>query len=360
MERHACPKCGSKAEWDPGKAELVCPYCGTSFPREGPPPMPGGIVEHDLDQTLRDLGSLAKQVDTATRRVQCSRCHAVLLRQGGTVAQHCDFCGSPELLDYQDIHAVISPESLLPAVISQEQAYHALKGFLAGRWFAPSDLKRRNMIDDIRRVYLPYWTFDAHAECPWEAQSGDYYYVTVTDKDSEGRTVTRQERRIRWYPSAGHVSDNFDDVLISASRGIDGKVLGSIEPFPTSNLVPYDTRYVSGWQVEQYQVPLADAARQGFQIMDAELTQLCGSQVPGDTYQNLRIFPEYSDKTFKHVLAPVWLLTYRYRDKVWQGAVNAVTGQAYARFPLSPWKILIVVVLSVIALLILFRLISQH
>jgi len=353
LERHVCPECGGKAEWDPGKKELVCPFCGTHFPREGPPPMPGAIVEHDLDEAVGRLGDKAANIDTATRRVQCNNCHAVLVRSAETVAQHCDFCGSPELLDYQDIHSPILPESLLPAAISKETAYHALKAFLAARWFAPNDLKRRNLIDRIHRVYLPYWTFDSSAECPWTAESGTYYYVTVQGRDSEGRTVTRQERRVKWRPASGHVSTWFDDIVISGSRGLDTELLQHLEPFPTKDLVPYETRYVSGWQVEHYQVPLLDAARLGFGTMEGFLREMCGREVPGDTYRNLQIYPEFSNKTFKHILVPIWLLAYQYRGKTWQGAVNAVTGTAHARFPLSAWKIVFVtlLVIAVIALI---------
>ena len=358
LERHVCPECGGKAEWDPAKKELVCPFCGTHFPREGPPPMPGAVIEHDLDETLSRLGDKATNVDTSTRRVQCNNCHAVLVRSAETVAQHCDFCGSPELLDYQDIHSPILPESLLPGAISKEQAYHSLKAFLAERWFAPNDLKKRNLIDRINRVYLPYWTFDSSAECPWTAESGTYYYVTVQSRDSEGRTVTRQERRTKWRPASGHVSTWFDDIVISGSRGLDTDLLCKLEPFPTKDLVPYETRYVSGWQVEHYQIPLLDAARLGFGTMEGMLREMCGREVPGDTYRNLQIYPEFSNKTFKHILVPIWLLAYQYRGKTWQGAVNAVTGTAHARFPLSAWKIVFVALL-VIAVIVLIAFLAN-
>lgn len=352
LDRHVCPECGGKGEWDPAKKQLICPYCGTTFERVGPPPDPGAVVEHDLDLALAELGQDASKVDTTSRRVQCNHCHAVLVRSAETVAQHCDFCGSPELLDYNDLSAPIRPESVLPAAISKEQAYHALKRYLASKWFAPGDLKRRNLIDRIHRVYLPYWTFDAAAECPWTAESGTYYYVTVTSRDSEGRTITRQERRTRWSPASGHVSTFFDDVVISGSKGLDGELLQKIEPFPTRNLVPYETMYVSGWQVEQYQVPLAEAARRGFGAMHGMLESMCAKQIPGDTYRGLRIDPEYSGKTFKHLLAPVWLLAYQYRGKTWQGVVNGVTGTTSARFPISPWKVALVVMIVLAIILI--------
>lgn len=351
LSRHVCPECGGKGEWDPGKKQLVCPYCGNVFERIGPPPLLGSVVEHDLDQAIAELGVQASTVDTATRHVQCNNCHAVLVRTADTVAQHCDFCGSPELLDYAEINSPIRPESLLPAQISKEQAYHSLKDYLASKWFAPSDLKQRNMIDRMNRIYLPYWTFDSNAECPWTAESGHYYYETVSERDSEGNTVTRQERRTRWSSASGHVSTFFDDIIISGSRGLDGELLTKIEPFPTKDLIPYETMYVSGWQVEHYQVPLVEAAHSGFGTMQGHLQEMCGHEVPGDTYRNLQIYPEFSDKTFKHILAPVWLLAYQYRGKTWQGVVNGVTGITAAKFPISPWKVALVVVLVLLALL---------
>ncbi|MDB6076259.1 MAG: hypothetical protein JWO82_6 [Akkermansiaceae bacterium] len=355
LERHVCPECGGKGEWDPGKKELVCPYCGNRFERVGPPPPSTAIEEHDLDEMLAKLGIKGSTVDTGTRRVQCTNCHAVLVRSAETMAQHCDFCGSPELLDYTEVGSPIQPESVLPAGISKETAYHSLKDFLSARWFAPNDLKKRNMIDRINRVYLPYWTFDSNAECQWSADSGEYYYVDVDDTDAQGRRTTRREQRIRWTPVSGHVSTWFDDILVSGSQGLDVELLKKIEPFPTKDLVPYDTRYVSGWQVEHYQVPLLQAAQMGFGTMEALLREMCGREVPGDTYRNLRIDPEYSNKTFKHILAPIWLLAYQYRNKTWQGAVNAVTGNTHARFPLSPWKIAMVTVLSLIVLFVILH-----
>lgn len=347
LERHVCPECGGKGEWDPGKRKLVCPYCGTEFDRVAPPPLPD-ITEHDLDAMIVQLGDKAHTLDNTVRRVQCTHCHAVLSRDAENVASSCDFCGSPELLAYEDIEAPISPESLLPASKTKEEAYHALKTFLASKWFAPNDLKRRNLVDRIHGVYLPYWTFDSAAECPWKADSGTYYYVTRTRRGSDGKTQTYRERKTRWRPASGHVSTWFDDVTISGSRGIDPDILQRLEPYPLKDLVPYETRYVSGWDVEHYQVPLLQAARTGFGKMEGMLREMCAREIPGDTYRNLRIHPQYSRKTFKHILTPIWLIAYQYKGKTYQGAMNAVTGTTYAHFPKSAWKIAIVALLIVI------------
>ncbi|GAA5481222.1 zinc ribbon domain-containing protein [Haloferula sargassicola] len=359
LERHVCPECGGKGEWDPAKRKLVCPYCGTVFDRVAPPPPPGSIEEHDLDAMLAQLGDKASSVRTTERKVQCTHCHAVLTRDASNVGKSCDFCGSPEMLDYEEIEAPVRPESLLPAIVSKEQAYHHLKHFLGSKWFAPGDLKRRNLVDRIHGIYLPYWTFDSAAECPWTADSGTYYYVTRTRRGPDGKTQTYQERKVRWRPASGHVSTWFDDILVAGSQGVDPTILSKLEPFPTKDLIPYETRYVSGWDVEQYQIPLLQAARTGFGVMEGMLREMCAREVPGDTYRNLRIQPDYSDKTFKHILCPIWILAYQYRGKTYHGAANAVTGQTYAKFPISPWKVALVVLLVLLAIGI-FLLLAQR
>ena len=358
LDRHACPECGGKAEWNPGKEVLCCPYCGTEFCIDGPPPLPNAVEERDLLEELGRLDEESGQWVKAERQVQCRNCRAVVTRSTETVSQRCDFCGSPEMLDYDDIGSVIKPWGVLPGKISKEEAYHRVKDFLGKRWFAPTDLKRRNMLDQFNRVYLPYWTFDADAACPWTADSGTYYYKTESYRDSQGRRRTRRVRHTRWRPASGQIGTSFDDVSVKGSRGVTDALLTKIEPFPTTEVVPYETRYVSGWQVEHYQVALPDAAKQSRGRMNDMLRSLCARDVPGDTFRNLRIYPESSGLTYKHILAPVWIASYQYRGKTWQALVNAYTGSAAAKFPISYWKVAGVVLLVLIVLL-LFAFLSR-
>jgi hypothetical protein len=133
-----------------------------------------------------------------------------------------------------------------------------------------------------------------------------------------------------------------------------------VEPFPTPEVVAYDTAFLAGHVVEHYQVVLLDAAQQSLEQMQAKLVALCGQQVPGDTYRNLQIAPEYSGRTFKHVLVPVWLLTYNYGAKTYQVLVNGYTGTIAGRRPFSAWKIAFAVLLALIAVLIVLWLNGQQ
>jgi hypothetical protein len=102
------------------------------------------------------------------------------------------------------------------------------------------------------------------------------------------------------------------------------------------------------------QVALVEAAQSARAVMDLKLMELCGRQVPGDTHRNLSIGPNYSDRTFKHILAPIWLLSYTYGRRTFQVIANGYTGVLAGQYPKSAWKIagavLVVVAIAIILL----------
>jgi hypothetical protein len=119
--------------------------------------------------------------------------------------------------------------------------------------------------------------------------------------------------------------------------------------------VPFDPKFVAGWTVERYQIDLVAAASHARERMNATIRDLCVSQIPGDTYRNLAINANFHDQTFKHILAPVWLLTYRFGVKTYQVVLNGVTGRISGSRPWSWIKITLLVMLGIaIALFIMY------
>ena len=350
-EKVPCPACGAQAEWNPGKQKLVCPFCGTESPYEINA-VTGAIEELDLVKALRELPADERGWQVERRSVRCQNCRAVMVFDPVRVGQNCEFCGSPALIAYDEIKAPIRPHSLLPFKVPSTTVREQIRRFYASKWLAPGALKRRALVDTVHGVYLPYWTFDADVVCPWRADAGHYYYTTETYRDDQGRSQTRQVRHVRWEPASGRIEHFFDDEPVPGTHGVRPDLLTRIEPFPTSDLVPYDTAMLSGFVVEHYQVVLVDAAQRSLQQMHAQLEQLCAAQVPGDTYRNLQIFPEFSGRTFKHILVPVWLLTYNYGAKAYQVLVNGYTGKMDGTYPVSAWKIAGLILLALLVLLV--------
>jgi Zn finger protein HypA/HybF involved in hydrogenase expression len=350
--KFSCPACGAEALWNPDKQALVCPYCGTEAPGRLEPD--GQTVrEIDLASALRNLGDDRRGWQTETRSVKCQSCQAISVFKPERVAQLCDFCGSTALVEYKEIKAPIRPESLLPFKVGEPQVREKMRAWYGSRWLAPNRLKKVALTDTVHGLYLPYWTFDAHVHATWRAESGHYYYVDETYRDKQGHLQTRRVRHTRWEPSSGALEHFFDDELVPASKGVSRHLLLKVEPYPTRELVPYDPGFLSGWVVEQYQIDLVAAAQHSRKMMDQKLYQLCAAEVPGDTYRNLQVQADYSRQTFKHVLLPVWMLTYNYGAKVFQVVVNGYTGEIAGEHPLSWVKVTILILVVALAVLII-------
>ena len=358
VEKYPCAACGAQAEWNPSKQLLVCPFCGTAAPFSVDDKT-GALVEHDLVRALREIPDEQRGWAEERRTVQCQSCKAVSVYEASRVGQNCEFCGSPALLDYAEIRAPIRPQGLLPFKVDAPHVREQIRRWFGSKWLAPNDLKRRGMVDRVHGVYIPYWTFDASVVCPWTAEAGHYYYTTESYTDSNGKRQTRQVRHVRWEPASGVVNHFFDDVPIAGTHGVDHDLLRQVEPFATKELVGYDVAYISGFVVEHYQVILFDAAERSRQAMHGALQGMAASQIPGDTYRNLTINPTYSAETFKHILVPIWLLTYTYGAKMYQVVVNGHSGAMAGEYPKSFWKIAALVVVVLIAALIMIMLSDQ-
>jgi len=348
-DKFACPACGGEAVWNPARSALVCPFCGTVSPAHID--ATGAIVEHDLVAALRAIPDGAR-LDATARQVRCQSCNAISMLDPSRQAQNCPFCGAAQLVPYTETKPAFRPEAVLPFTVAETGARDGIRAWYGRFWLAPSALKRNALTDTVRGVYLPYWTFDAHVEADWSAEAGHYYYESETVYVN-GQPRVRQVQRVRWEPAAGHVSHFFDDDLVCASVGVDAGLVRGVEPFPTHDVKPYDAAYVAGWVVERYQIDLVGAAQRARAMMDAKLNALCAAQIPGDTYRNLSVRADYSQQTFKHILAPVWLLTYTYAARRFQCVMNGVTGAIRGQYPKSPWKIALLVLAIIVVVFII-------
>lgn len=343
--KHPCPECAGDLEWNAAKQALVCPYCGTIAPWSPAQTADAGseIVEQDLSQALENPAS-GRGWGTERREVKCQSCHAISVFVATRVAQRCDFCGSPSIVPHEEQGDAITPQSLLPFKISDGQVRDLIRKWYGTRWFAPNKLKHAALTDTLHGIYLPYWTFDAHVDARWTADAGHYYYTTETYMQN-GQRRTRQVRHVRWEPAAGQLAHFFDDELIPGTAGVHNALLRKIEPFPTTtDLKAYAPEFVRGWTVERYQVDLRKASDLNMQDMEAKVRGMCSRQVPGDTQRNLQVQSRYRGRTFKHVLVPVWLVSYTYGSKSFQIVANGHTGAIAGERPWSVWKILAVAI----------------
>ena len=219
-DKFHCPSCGADAHWNPAKQALVCPYCGTIAPGKMDEAA-GEIVEHDLVTALREFPK-ATWMEGGKNFRQMPKLPGNFCFRSNIVGQRCNFCGSSQLVPYEQIKAPISPESLLPFKVAETGAGNDARVVDGSRWFAPTKLKNSAHTDTVKGVYLPgYLDFRCPSPCRLDRESGYYYYKTEITTDANGIRL----RLVRYNKPAGNLGSGsvdhfFDDELVPASRGV--------------------------------------------------------------------------------------------------------------------------------------------
>src|SRR4051812_4788405 len=118
QRKYPCPACGAEAVWNPKKQMLVCPFCGSQSPAQIK--SDGTMVEeNDLVAALRSIPDDQRGWAAEKKSVRCQNCNAISVFDATRVAQRCDFCGSPSIIEVDDIKAPIRPAGVLEFVVAE-------------------------------------------------------------------------------------------------------------------------------------------------------------------------------------------------------------------------------------------------
>ena len=344
-DQYTCSNCGGKLVYAPGTQHLQCEQCQSTFPI---PESDEEIVELDLQAFLSDALGQADKVVVHT--VNCNSCGATTTLDPSVEAASCVYCATPLVVTEIHDEEIIRPKSLLPFKIDKKEARARFKKWLTGYFWIPNKLKKAVVnTKHFQGGYLPFWTYDSATSSRYSGQRGEYYYETQTYTEN-GQTKTRQVRRTRWWPVSGHVYADFDDVLIGGTKSIPSKYLHRLEPWDLEALVPFDPQYLSGYVAEKYQVSVEDGWEQATQVMAEHIRERVRRDIGGDEQRINSVHTQYSKSTFKHLLLPVYLSAFRYKEKLYQFFVNARTGEVQGKRPISAVKVAIAVILGIIVI----------
>jgi hypothetical protein len=137
-------------------------------------------------------------------------------------------------------------------------------------------------------------------------------------------------------------------VLVNATDAVPPQHAQALRNWDLPDLVPYADEYLSGFRTVRYKVGLEDGFEVAKGIMEPTIDNSIRYDIGGDEQRILSKKSQYDGITFKHVLLPVWLGAYRFRDKVYSFLVNARTGEVRGDAPISFWKVLGLVLLGVL------------
>jgi len=334
-----CNQCGAKVEFAVGLDALKCPYCGheTSIPSTT-----DGIEEQEFHAAAAaaDMGADAETEEVTS--VQCTSCAALVEPSPLHEAFPCPYCGS-SIVAREKSQRLIKPQALLSFAIKRDEATDKFRTWIQKLWFAPNALKKLARLEGrLKGLYTPYWTYDADTSSRYTGQRGDNYTVTRTrtvQRDGKSVTETYQDTEIRWRSASGRVARDFDDMLVVGSESLPRDLAEALEPWDLENLVTYADEYLSGFTAERYQIDVRKGWVRAQQRMDDVIRSDVRRDIGGDHQRIATLSTQHEDITFKHVLLPMWICSYRYKEKIYRFLVNARTGEIQGERPWSWVKI---------------------
>lgn len=245
---------------------------------------------------------------------------------------------------------------MIPFQIDAQKAKSIFKNWVGSLWFAPNNLKRAAIDPEgLQGLYLPFWTFDANLYAKYQGQRGDYYYETKRVRTKKG-VESKQVRKTRWSHASGSVEGFVDDILVNASKKKQEEIPTKISMWNMKELVAFNSKYLSGFVTEKYTISLKEGHLKSFQEAKRIAHTWIRRDIGGDTQRIHQADINLSDETFKHVLLPVYISTYRYKGKEYHFYINGQTATSSGSRPYSFWKIFFFVlfILVIVAIIAIF------
>lgn len=270
----------------------------------------------------------------------CPNCGAAISFAEEQLASRCAFCETP-LVHAQDTTS--EPVDLVaPFRLTKVQAAGRLKQNLSGRYLAPEAVRKATDPEDLEGVLVPFWCYDATARSEYSAQVGIWWYETQTytvTVNGKTQTRTRQVRRTEWHGLSGSHVQTYNDHLVSGSKGLPEIEANELEPFDLGHARPFDPTLLAGLTAERPSIDHEQARLTANEELAQRENKAIRSFLPGDECSSVENSTTTEVSDVRLVLLPVWIATYRHKNKVFRMLVNGQTGEVVGNVPRSWAKI---------------------
>ncbi|MDR2634904.1 MAG: hypothetical protein LBC13_02870 [Clostridiales bacterium] len=317
-----CETCGADLVFDPVKGVLECPYCRNNVQI---------AAETAFD---RDYFAYENFGGTESFGIdfKCPNCNADVVFEKES-AGPCPFCGATCVLDKSALPG-IKPDSLLPFAVDKTGAADSGKKWIKKKWFAPSAAKKAFTVDNINGVYAPCFSFTADTFSSYEGRLGEHYTVVVGSGKNR-----HTETRTRWFKVSGVYSALLRDIVIESSSHLDQKQMDKIGPFDVPNAVSFKKEFLAGFSAERHNETIKECFGAARQKMSDVIRKDILKKYRYDVIDYLNVNTTYKTVRFRHILMPLWVCAYKFKQKVYNFFVNGRTGKSAGKYPLSPARV---------------------
>lgn len=326
---YKCPNCGGSLHFGGDSQQMRCPYCDSIFDIDA-------VVDHNanLDSAQSEPEWEALQTEELSHDEQqqlrsyiCPACGGVILTEETTAATFCPYCENPAILPAQ-VSGGLKPDGVIPFRKTREDAQKAFVDLCKGKPLLPKFFSQEHRIEKISGIYVPFWLYDCGSDF-----QGHYRATRVHSWSDRDYIYTRTS----YYHLIRAADSQFACIPMDASQKMDNAIMESIEPFDYSQIVDFETAYLSGFLADKYDVE----ASEGHERVKERVSASVNCMIAGTILGYSTVIPINTRLNVKHgkaryVLLPIWMLHTKYKDKTYVFAMNGQTGKMTGTFPICP------------------------
>lgn len=318
-----CPNCGGYMQFSPKDGKIKCDFCDSVFEAETLEQYAQITEEQHKDRFKWDFSE--NNSDEATVYT-CPACGGEIITDDDKAASRCPYCDSPVVMTSR-VSGVYRPEFIIPFSVTKEQAMQAYKDFCRKQPLLPKMFKQQARVEKITGIYAPFWIFDC--DCNASAQ----YKTTKTRMWSDSNYNYTETSHFLVY-RRGDL--RFRAIPVDGSSKLENEYSESIEPYDISKAVPFNSAYLMGFIADKYDQSADFAAKRANERIKNSADYALRNTVIGYSSivsENFGV-DLYNAKSH-YAMLPVWLLTTRYKDRVYSFAMNGQTGKFVGTLPPS-------------------------
>ena len=327
---YKCPCCGAGLPFDQATQKMTCEYCDTEFELEAVKAYNESLTQTDsetIDWEETSCSEWSADEQNAIRSFTCPSCAGVLLTDENTAATFCPYCGNPTILPGR-VSSGLKPDGVIPFKTGKDDAKSAFLRLCKGKPLLPKDFASSQRIEEITGMYVPFWLYNCDSNF-----SGRYRATRVHSWTRGDYIYTKTD----YYQLMRACVAEFVHIPLDGSSKMDDATMESIEPYDCSQMVDFDTAYLSGFLADKYDVEAKDGEARIRQRVNNSMEQLLAPSLLGYS----TVVPVGKNLQIKHskanyVLFPVWMLTSRYKGKTYFFAMNGQTGKMTGTLPICP------------------------
>lgn len=339
--QYKCPNCNGPLEYRADIQKFGCEYCDSAFTKEEVRKIckenENADLSQNVDETVHDefqSGNL----------YSCTSCGAEIMTDAETAATFCVYCHNPVILKGR-LSGDYRPSKVLPFELDREKALQIFRSEMGKKKFTPSDFMKEQTLEKMSGLYVPFWLADCKTTA---SMSGTGKQVRSWTQGNYRYTETKE------YAVERRASIVCRGVPADGASKIDDDLMDAAEPFDYSKMQDFSMSYLSGFLADRYDVDKGEVFPRIREKVETASKSLLNESVSGyTTFSPVSTDINISGTEWRYALLPVWFMTYKYKGKLYEFAVNGQSGRLAGNPPLSGRKLAVFGVLLGLAIAVL-------